>query len=84
MNCKYCHLQNHIIDNCPTIVCKICKKIGHAQWLCKEIKPNNISIKQYEKKIEQKIEQNKTTKQKNLHYYLNLDKVLWENFSEEL
>jgi hypothetical protein len=32
--CKYCHLEGHVIDSCPTIICKICKEIGHAQWLC--------------------------------------------------
>ena len=32
--CKYCHLDGHLIDNCPTIICKICKDIGHPQWLC--------------------------------------------------
>ena len=52
--CKYCHLDGHLIDNCPTIICKICKDIGHPQWLCtKKSKPktnlssnslNNLSI----------------------------------------
>jgi hypothetical protein len=32
--CKYCHLDGHLIDECPTIICKICKEIGHAQWQC--------------------------------------------------
>ena len=43
--CKYCHLDGHLIDNCPTIICKICKDIGHPQWLCtKKTKPkNNLS-----------------------------------------
>ncbi len=36
MVCKYCHLSDHSIDNCPTIVCKCCKKIGHALWQCVE------------------------------------------------
>jgi len=38
MLCKYCHLKTHFIDKCPTIICKICKDIGHPQWLCKEKK----------------------------------------------
>ncbi len=33
--CKYCHLSGHIIDKCPTIICKHCKAIGHPNWLCK-------------------------------------------------
>ena len=32
--CKYCHLPGHIIDKCPTIICKHCKSIGHPNWLC--------------------------------------------------
>ena len=35
MFCKYCHFKTHIIDNCPTIICKICNGVGHPQWLCK-------------------------------------------------
>ncbi len=33
--CKYCHLEGHIIDKCPTIICKYCKAVGHPNWLCK-------------------------------------------------
>ncbi len=32
--CKYCHLPGHVIDKCPTIICKHCKGIGHPNWLC--------------------------------------------------
>lgn len=35
MICKYCHLNGHIIDKCPTIICKNCRDVGHPQWLCK-------------------------------------------------
>jgi hypothetical protein len=41
MLCKYCHLNGHIIDKCPTIICKNCKDIGHPQWLCKLKKMNS-------------------------------------------
>jgi hypothetical protein len=34
-NCKYCHLSGHVIDKCPTIICKHCKAVGHPNWLCK-------------------------------------------------
>ena len=40
MVCKYCHLTTHVIDKCPTIICKNCKEIGHPQWLCKQKKIN--------------------------------------------
>ena len=46
MNCKYCHLSTHYIDECPTLICKNCKKVGHPQWLCNQSKMNrnnNIS-----------------------------------------
>ena len=43
MICKYCHSNSHIIDICPTIICKKCKNIGHPQWLCKD-KKNDKNI----------------------------------------
>jgi hypothetical protein len=44
MICKYCHLNSHLIDKCPTIICKNCKDIGHPQWLCK-LKKTNVKNK---------------------------------------
>ena len=38
MICKYCHENTHYIDVCPIIICKICKDIGHPQWLCSDKK----------------------------------------------
>lgn len=43
-NCKYCHLPGHVIDKCPTIICKHCKAIGHPNWLCKS-NPNAENVK---------------------------------------
>jgi len=88
MNCKYCHLKTHYIDKCPTIICKICKEIGHPQWLCKEkksIKSNkNINTISLEKKyyFSDEIKKNSSSEniiQKNINYYLNMDKELWGN-----
>jgi hypothetical protein len=42
--CKYCHLTGHLIDKCPTIICKHCKAIGHPNWLCKN-NPNAENVK---------------------------------------
>ncbi len=42
--CKYCHLVGHVIDKCPTIICKHCKAIGHPNWLCKS-NPNAENVK---------------------------------------
>jgi hypothetical protein len=42
--CKYCHLSGHVIDKCPTIICKHCKAIGHPNWLCKS-NPNAENVK---------------------------------------
>jgi hypothetical protein len=53
MLCKYCHLKTHLIDKCPTIICKICRDIGHPQWLCtkkKENKKNDSKNYKLEKK----------------------------------
>ncbi len=36
MYCKYCKKLDHIIDNCPDIVCKKCKQQGHTHWKCKQ------------------------------------------------
>lgn len=43
MICKYCHENTHYIDVCPIIICKICKDIGHPQWLCIKKKNNKMS-----------------------------------------
>ena len=89
MNCKYCHLNTHFIDNCPTIICKICKDIGHPQWLCnkknynknidKRNKVENKIENKIEKKIENKIEKKIENKilNKNINYYLLLEKQKW-------
>ena len=44
MICKYCHENTHYIDVCPIIICKICKDIGHPQWLCIKKKNNNNKL----------------------------------------
>ena len=51
MVCKYCHLNTHLIDKCPTIICKNCKEIGHPQWLCKLKKNNKPINNNFEKNI---------------------------------
>jgi len=87
MNCKYCHLKTHYIDKCPTIICKNCKEIGHPQWLCKEkkiSKTNKTNIISLEKKYYFSDEIKKNTipaniTQKNINYYLNMEKELWGN-----
>lgn len=89
MNCKYCHLKTHYIDKCPTIICKICKDIGHPQWLCKEkknIKTNkNNNVICLEKKyyfsdeIKKKSNSENIIIQKNINYYLELQNELWGN-----
>jgi predicted metal-binding protein len=45
--CKYCKTNDHLIDTCPSIMCKTCNKYGHPHWKCtntpvvKETKPVN-------------------------------------------
>lgn len=85
MICKYCHLKTHLIDKCPTIICKNCKEIGHPQWLCKEKKNiKNSKIENYEKKYSfnediKKNPSNENIKQKTLNYYLKINNELWSN-----
>ena len=83
MICKYCHLDTHIIDKCPTILCKNCKEVGHPQWLCKKkkINKNNKNL-EFEKK---NILVNEIKKQKNdiiiknINYYSKFENKLWSD-----
>jgi hypothetical protein len=70
MLCKYCHLSTHFIDECPTIICKICKKIGHPQWLCKDKKISKIN---YPEEIKKKSEPQQNGEIKNISYYVKLE-----------
>jgi hypothetical protein len=87
MNCKYCHLNTHYIDTCPTIICKNCKDIGHPQWLCKQkknSKNNNVNVNNENKysmleDIKKKTS-NETSINKNINYYLKLSNEEWGNF----
>ena len=81
MNCKYCHLNTHYIDKCPTIICKICKDVGHPQWLCKDKKiTKNTNIeKKYNFTDEIKKKQSDNNLQKNINYYLKLSDTDWSD-----
>ena len=94
MLCKYCHLKTHLIDKCPTIICKICRDIGHPQWLCtkkKEINSKKIDDKNY--KLDKKYSFNDELKkkesstpvvqvvEKNIEYYKKLKGELWSNLA---
>jgi len=37
MSCKYCKKGEHLIDNCPEIICKKCRIVGHPFWKCKKM-----------------------------------------------
>jgi hypothetical protein len=85
MKCKYCHLTTHLIDKCPTILCKNCKEVGHPQWLCKKKKTNKKNI---EKNIEKNNysfndeiikKKNDIIIQKNVDYYIKLNDKLWSD-----
>ncbi len=117
MICKYCHEKNHLIDNCPNIICKKCNKQGHPQWLCSDkkydkkyknnfdntidnnINNNLISKSSFERK-QNNINTNNTNntnhtnntnstnntnnnnllkEEKNISYYLKLEKERWGN-----
>ena len=85
MICKYCHLNTHLIDKCPTIICKNCKEVGHPQWLCKDKKDNKIKNNKnvlFEKKylfddeIKKKNDCENTVK-KNISFYLKMENENW-------
>lgn len=40
MSCKYCFQNDHTIEQCKTILCRVCKEIGHPHWLCTKDKKN--------------------------------------------
>jgi hypothetical protein len=85
MICKYCHENTHLIDVCPIIICKICKDIGHPQWLCIKKKNNNKfpnkNLNDNKKELNVKIEiSSNNVSDKNLNYYIkNIDES-WDNF----
>lgn len=81
MVCKYCHLNTHSIDKCPTIICKNCKEIGHPQWLCKEKKINK-QINTLDKKYSftDEIKKKPSTEnllKKNISFYLKIIDSSW-------
>jgi hypothetical protein len=58
--CKYCHLMGHVIDKCPTIICKHCRNVGHPNWLC----PGNPNA---EKSIESPVSPGLRNKKNNIY-----------------
>lgn len=83
MNCKYCHSNEHIIDKCPSIICKLCKKQGHPQWLCtkdKNLKKNNIENK-YNFSDDLKKKNNDVKITKDINYYLKLKNTKWSEIT---
>lgn len=85
MNCKYCHLSTHYIDNCPTIICKNCKDVGHPQWLCKQkknSKQNNVKFTENKYSMSEDIKKKSSSDNiinKNINYYLKIEKEEWGN-----
>jgi hypothetical protein len=63
--CKYCHLEGHVIDKCPTIICKYCKAVGHPNWLCKS-NPNAENKSNENKSVENKSVENKSNESKSV------------------
>ena len=70
MICKYCHEETHYIDKCPTILCKICKEIGHPQWLCKK--------KKQLKNVKPSISLDEQVR-KNINHYLKIFDKPWSD-----
>lgn len=72
MTCQYCHSNTHNINNCPIIVCRYCKQVGHPKWLCttKEVKDKNSK--------------NKKIIEKNITYYLKIQNRNWSDIINNL
>ena len=85
MICKYCHAKTHLIDKCPTIICKVCKEIGHPQWLCKLKKNTKSSIVEkkyfFSDEIKKKPDETEII-QKNIDYYLKIEDKPWGYIGE--
>jgi hypothetical protein len=64
MVCHYCHSKDHSINQCPTIICRYCKQVGHPKWLCKS--KNKVNDKPNEKYVE-----------KDITYYLKIKDKKW-------
>jgi hypothetical protein len=86
MICKYCHQKTHLIDKCPTILCKNCKEVGHPQWLCKQKKQVKVNNKINNNTIEKKYtfsdeiikkQDSENIVYKNINYYLKLQDKKW-------
>jgi len=54
MVCKYCKDENHLIDNCPLIVCRLCNTKGHVDWKCPKHKEKKRGGKGKKKKVDKK------------------------------
>jgi hypothetical protein len=78
MNCKYCHLNTHYIDTCPTIICKNCKDIGHPQWLCK-LKKNT---KQVNNNNNNKAAENKYSLSEDIKKKTSIEQVVNKNIKK--
>ena len=64
--CQYCHSEEHDINNCPVIVCRYCKQVGHPKWLCK-----NKDCQKHNKK--------NNNIEKNIDYYNKIKDLKWSN-----
>jgi len=78
MICKYCYKRNHEIDKCPTIICKICNKVGHPKWQCEEgkLKKGIINKEETKKNNVNSIEEYLKRKDDKWREYINKDKII--------
>lgn len=66
--CQYCHSKEHDINHCPVIICRYCRQVGHPKWLCPN-KDKNTKLNKPKKK----------TVEKNIKYYLKIEKNKWSD-----
>jgi hypothetical protein len=75
--CKYCHLSGHLIDKCPTIICKHCRSVGHPNWLC----PGNPNA---EKPIESPVSPGLRNKKNNIYGFESTNSLKGSGSSNRL
>ncbi len=79
MYCKYCKKKDHIIDNCPDIICRICKLFGHPHWKCSKpankISVNNKPDNKPDNKSDNRIDNKNRIKRSDIITQIDIDEI---------
>ena len=64
MYCKYCKKKDHNIDDCPDIICRVCKLFGHPHWKCDKKQENKLVSTNISNNISHNISHNNSNNNK--------------------